>query len=87
MAPLKLGSAEVLPALTKLAGALAVGNLHSAALRQLGAQVLRWQAQYEGAVALLLAAGAKGAAAGAKGAAAVQVRGEGHGGVWRGRWW
>ena len=60
----------MLPALTKLAGALAVNNLRAAALRRLGLEVLRCQAQYQAAMQLLVCAGSKKAAS----SAAVQVR-------------
>lgn len=71
LSPLRLGAEEVLPALTKLAGAVAVRNLQGAALRRLATDVVRRAAQYESAVGALLAAGGKKAL---RSKAAVQVR-------------
>ena len=71
LAPLKLGAAEVVPALSKLGATLAVTNLHTGIARSLGAALVQRTVQYEAALQLAVGAGGRGLAVGMQGRAAV----------------
>lgn len=69
LAPLRLGQEEVGPALAKLGSALALSNLGTSVLQQLGGRLVSSHLRYEAAMHLALSAGAKGM----QGRAAMQV--------------
>jgi hypothetical protein len=73
LAPLRLGQAEVTPALARLGSALALSNLQAGLVQRLGVQYVRSHVQYEAALQLALSAGAKGVKGSLQGKVAVQV--------------